>query len=370
MEKSINQHKVYFKNLDALRAIAALSVICFHIGEWLPHPKSVLISNLTQLLSFNERGGELGVHFFFILSGFLITYLIYSEKKVSGSFQLFKFYLRRALRIWPLYYFTLIIGFFIFPFFIDDAKEGSSLLMYSLYLANFDNATHPANNGLLGVQWSVAIEEQFYLFWPLIMMVQKRFFLPLILLLIIFSEAFYFFNPAWEIRYLHTISNCRFLFMGGLIAHLSFYNHNLIIKYLDKLNPLGGIIIYSTSLLILFFQYQTSLMIPAIKPILHFLSLVFFSYVILDQSFSTKPWMNLGRITVLNQLGKVSYGLYLLHMVIIYPLSKFEFPNPWLYICIYILVILTTIILSKITFLLIESPFLKMKKKLSLIQKE
>ena len=128
--------------------------------------------------------------------------------------------------------------------------------------------------------------------------------------------------------------------------------------------------IYSMSILILFFQYQTNLLIPAIKPILHFLSLVFFSYVILDQSFSTKPWMNIGTVKVLNQLGKISYGLYLLHMVIIYPLSKFEISNPWLYACIYILVILATIVLSKVTFQLIESPFLKMKKKLSVIQKE
>ena len=103
---------IYFTGLNGLRFLAAMAVVITHIelikGQ-------MFCENLwsTNKLIF-ELGG-LGVIFFFVLSGFLITYLLLEEKKVSGTVSVKKFYARRILRIWPLYYLIIVLGFFILP---------------------------------------------------------------------------------------------------------------------------------------------------------------------------------------------------------------------------------------------------------------
>ena len=119
------------------------------------------------------HGGRFGVIFFFVLSGFLITYLMFIEKSKTGQFKLGHFYVRRALRIWPLYFFSLIIGFVLYPMAVSYSgfshDENANLTWYSLFIANFDHIYHgfPTAN-ILGVHWSVCVEEQFYLIWPIL----------------------------------------------------------------------------------------------------------------------------------------------------------------------------------------------------------
>jgi len=362
--------KLYFENLDSLRAIAALAVVFFHLHEWLPKPENDILYNAIRILSFNSRGGELGVHFFFILSGFLITYIIFSEKKLTQQFNLLRFYLRRTLRIWPLYFLTLIVGFIIIPNFIENEHQNSSALFYSIFLANFDNINQAVNNATLGVQWSVAIEEQFYLAWPLLFYLPKNIFLFLVLILIGCSEYFYFIQESWELRYLHTFSNCRFLFFGGLLAYFSFFFRTKVTHLLNLIPKLLTILIYIISVFILYFQYDLGIKFPLSKPLLHFISILFFGFVILDQTFSSSTPFRFGRIKILDNLGKVSYGLYLLHMIIIYPLSFITTSNIFSYLFTYIGAILLTIVFAKIIFKYFESPFLNIKKKFSVIHKE
>ncbi len=107
------EKSIYFSGINGLRFLAALAVIITHVellkeiygyeNNW-KHP---LIFNL----------GGLGVYFFFVLSGFLITYLLLAEKEKNGKINIKQFYIRRILRIWPLYYFVLLLGFFVLPHF-------------------------------------------------------------------------------------------------------------------------------------------------------------------------------------------------------------------------------------------------------------
>src|SRR4051812_25418181 len=102
--------KVFFPNLNGVRAIASLMVVIAHIEL----DKSVF--HLRPLNFINlENFGRVGVSVFFALSGFLITYLLLEEKKNFNKITFGDFYMRRILRIWPLYFLVVIVGFFIYP---------------------------------------------------------------------------------------------------------------------------------------------------------------------------------------------------------------------------------------------------------------
>ncbi|MBK9047983.1 MAG: acyltransferase [Bacteroidetes bacterium] len=106
--------KVYFENLDGLRFLCFLSVFFFHSF----HTEYDFIKD-NPVCTFIKKdlfgNGNLGVNFFFVLSGFLITFLLIEEKKLNRQIDLRNFWIRRILRIWPLFYFCVFFGFVMFP---------------------------------------------------------------------------------------------------------------------------------------------------------------------------------------------------------------------------------------------------------------
>ena len=162
--------KTYFPGLNALRFFSALAVIITHV-ELLKH--KFKLPNYWHI-EIIEKLGVIGVSFFFVLSGFLITYLMLEEKENTSLFSVKNFYIRRVLRIWPLYFLILFIGFFILPnftyleYFSDNFKLyfTENLICYLLILPNVSSSFFsivPLIEQLL----SIGIEEQFYLLWPL-----------------------------------------------------------------------------------------------------------------------------------------------------------------------------------------------------------
>ncbi|HET9503954.1 MAG TPA: acyltransferase family protein [Hymenobacter sp.] len=101
--------RVFFPNLDGLRFLAFFAVFLFH-SLYTPDA-GIAASSLYQVPYQLTRVGDLGVNFFFVLSGFLITYLLLSEKQLMGRVAIGAFYMRRILRIWPLYFVVVFIGF-------------------------------------------------------------------------------------------------------------------------------------------------------------------------------------------------------------------------------------------------------------------
>ena len=121
------KQKVFFPNLDAIRFIAFFLVFFYHgFGEAFKL-FSIHINNL----------GSIGVSIFFVLSGFLITYLILTEIALKGRMNVVAFYIRRALRIWPLYYAVVIGVFIIYPFlqplFHDTSTTSSNPIYYFFF---------------------------------------------------------------------------------------------------------------------------------------------------------------------------------------------------------------------------------------------
>ena len=172
----VSSPKVYFSNLDGLRSVAFLAV-------FIQHTNSGWVGSFDFYGHFWFRFVRMflflatdGVIFFFVLSGFLITYLLVKEKDISGRVNVLYFYIRRALRIWPLYYLLALAEFTVLPIIgrylgwkiADNIHPG----YIASFLSNFHflaiNKSGRLEYSLLGTSWSVAIEEQFYLLWPLL----------------------------------------------------------------------------------------------------------------------------------------------------------------------------------------------------------
>ncbi|WP_157844663.1 acyltransferase family protein [Chryseobacterium sp. Leaf201] len=162
--------KKIYPNLNSLRFIAALLVIVFHIEL---HKYLFKLPNLYSY-GFFQIIGKLGVVLFFVLSGFLITSLLLNEKVSTKNIHIKNFYIRRILRIWPLYYLIIIISFYVIPYipilthpdktlFPDTLTNTYPTIFY--YLTIFANLAVPMFNHVAYASqtWSIATEEQFYL---------------------------------------------------------------------------------------------------------------------------------------------------------------------------------------------------------------
>lgn len=152
----------YFGSLDGLRAISILGVVWFH--TWYITPYYPVLRTIPVL-----RIGEFGVHVFFGISGFLITTLLLREQERYGAISLRDFYIRRALRIWPVYYATL--AFYVaLVLFTENGTDRGRLFFHYLpgYLTyTFTWFAGSATSGVIfNFAWSLATEEQFYCFWP------------------------------------------------------------------------------------------------------------------------------------------------------------------------------------------------------------
>lgn len=155
--------KNHLKGLDTLRALAALTVVWGHIELF---KKNKGLPNLLDNPIIHLPSGRMAVILFFVISGFLITYLLVKEQTNNESISFKKFYLRRILRIWPLYYTILLLSFLLFRV----EYSGTTL---ALCFSIFPNIAHTLGVGWPSSPqiWSIGVEEQFYLFWPLLLTV-------------------------------------------------------------------------------------------------------------------------------------------------------------------------------------------------------
>jgi peptidoglycan/LPS O-acetylase OafA/YrhL len=199
--------------LDAVRGLAVLLVLL--------HNTNIYPSLHLGLISDN---GWMGVDLFFVLSGFLITGILLDAKQSEGYFK--NFYARRCLRIWPLYYSALIFMFIVLPILRPSAAhavfETRSLPWWSfpVFLQNFLIPIPTMATGLLGVTWSLAVEEQFYLVWPLVVrfctQVQLR---RIAIAVICLSPALRFYLALHQVSiYSNTFCRLDGLMAGALLA--------------------------------------------------------------------------------------------------------------------------------------------------------
>lgn len=167
---SFKQEKIFFPNLDGLRFSHSSSSFAHSFSTQHAYIKQEPWYQLIKVRMFSD--GDIGVSFFFVLSGFLISYILLKEQERNGTINIKSFYMRRILRIWPLYYLIVVFGFLIFPmlktYFGQVPQESADPLLCSTFLNNFDRIINgKPDAAALGGLWTIAIEEQFYLLWPL-----------------------------------------------------------------------------------------------------------------------------------------------------------------------------------------------------------
>jgi peptidoglycan/LPS O-acetylase OafA/YrhL len=363
--------KIYFKDLDALRTIAALMVFCSHATKL----GSIKITNqyLANFWSTIFNGGT-GVLIFFVLSGFLITYLILSEVKQKGSFNLKNFYLRRILRIWPLYFVLLIFAYFIYlPILghfsnIDVTGIWSHAGYYFGMLSNFDVLMNPLGEFIpVGITWSVAIEEQFYLVWPLLF-----FFIPskryqyIFYMSLFISLAFKVYNyDKPNVLYYHSLGVVPYLSIGGLAAYYSLNSE----KFRNLFKRRNNWILYVAGFLFLYLHNFIQ-----IHPILvTSLQALFFAWVILDQSHNASSQLKLSRFSGLTKMGKYTYGIYMLHQTVLFSILAlmrfFGEDDVTTTVGInYLIGLPLTLLLAYTSYHLLEKRFLILKSKLEYIK--
>lgn len=226
--------KFHLYGLDSLRAIAAIVVILGHIE---------FVKTIYHSPSLFEQmpSGHTGVVLFFVISGFLITFLLLRENDSYKKISIKKFYIRRILRIWPLYYIVILISAFLFSY-------NPSHLVWLWSLTLLPNLGYFSGNAwLVSPQiWSIGVEEQFYLIWPtLIKYIKSRLFIILIILIVgytILPHALLFVInrssmeksslPLLINRFFETAKfNC--MAMGGMMAYLINKNYK-IVDYIRK----------------------------------------------------------------------------------------------------------------------------------------
>lgn len=162
--------RVYFPNLDGLRFLTFFSVFLFH--SFYTPDSAIRASTAYQWAHGLTRFSDLGVNFFFVLSGFLITQLLLCEQQATGCIAIVPLYARRILRVWPLYFVVVLLEFFVLPvirahFGEYGFHETAHPTYFVLFLTNFNNLYYGCQTPILTVLWSVCVEEQFYLVWAL-----------------------------------------------------------------------------------------------------------------------------------------------------------------------------------------------------------
>jgi len=307
----------YFPNLNALRFLAASMVLVGHTEQIKGfHGFKCYFHKFPFLF----QGGHLAVIFFFVLSGFLITHIIRS-KLDAHRFSVSNFYKKRIVRIWPLYYFIVILGMFVIPHidvlqhnteYVDRLSDltpeqltwtrifyFSVLPNLSLFFGTFE---------YLGHTWSIGVEEQFYLIWPLLMKWFRNRTMQLLLAVIgsVWAMRYLFGVQEWNV--LHTfISVFRIdsMAIGGLSAIVLLHYPKLKKYLVNRVTELAA-------LAIIFGFYVSCTHFGEYSDEVYSM---LFSLVIVNAAANPKTVIRLEQFRPLGYLGQVSYGIYMYHPI-------------------------------------------------------
>jgi peptidoglycan/LPS O-acetylase OafA/YrhL len=376
--------RIHFHNLDVLRFFAAFMVVVMHgyhaflgwsgipkLLRKFPNNSTYEANNLNGTGLFLKRlidNFDLGVEFFFLISGFLITYLLLNERNLTGKIHLPKFYMRRLLRIWPLYFIVLAIT----PLLVMWSQSTHPHYLWNaLFLNNYATIHFAQFEPGLAHLWSICIEEHFYLLWPVLLLMIPINKLPhLFGVLIGISICFkwYYFHHASNAEFhlkVNTLCRMDTLAIGGWIAWLIWKK-----PFSLNLPPWIRTIVYFVFILLFCLvdvhQKDYVMQVLFLRP----LFTAFFVFILLNYLFNPNAWFNFKQKNTLHYLGKVSFGIYMYHNLffsllyqkIIWP---FNIDGFWWFWLVYIGLVL---LISIVSFELLEKPILKWKDRFAIVQ--
>lgn len=407
--------RTYFPGLNALRFLAAFAVLITHVeltkkvlyhgdiywlkidywiqgNAWQSITRTGPPAPVHWLSPFITNGGYMGVVFFFVLSGFLITYLLLEEKRVSKTVAIKKFYIRRILRIWPLYYLVVILGLFILPHIgVFDIKSqetdlfkhfSANVLCHIFMLPNLAFALVMEGAPNIGHLWSIGVEEQFYLIWPVLMKFSKKPWRTVLIFLfsVVFIKiaVYLVLNVFFPTPYIDPdlmissasetikrfVGSLKFesMALGAIGACIIFYKKDILLK-----------LIYSRYIQVLAFVSIPAIVLFTPKALYGALYLLFsipFLVIIMNVAANENSILKM-RSKVFDFLGRISYGIYMYHLMCItltfHLLDYFlQFPvrlETWQTLLMYLVSIPLTIGVAAVSYYYFEKRFITKKRK-------
>lgn len=375
MSSANTQHQGFIPALDGLRGIAILLVLLHHNTLYRPD------EGVDSWIATVPLSGWSGVDLFFVLSGFLITGILLDSRNSSNYYT--SFYARRALRIFPLYYLCLFVALVLLPMLpelhrvIVGPYELPPKLPYWLYLTNFSIADRGMVHGWLDVAWSLAIEEQFYIVWAVVVFLCPPRYLGILCVSMLlfgpFARAAALNNgvPPENI-YVITLFRLDGLAIG---AFLAWAHREWRLPSSAKAVAIAGLLCLSGLLAIVIEAGDVWWWNPRMQEI-GFSLIALLSAAMLIGAVAlpaSHPWPRLLSAGWLRAFGKYSYCLYLIHLPVMRLVREYVFepryynylfPSPWVtQIIFYVISIAPALLLARLSWAFFEGPILRLKAK-------
>lgn len=373
------RERLYYPELDGLRFLAFFLVFIHH----LPIPKSWLTGNdffLEALFIKIHNVGWIGVDIFFVLSSYLLTRLALIEFDLTGHIKISNFYYRRMLRIWPLYFFGLLLGFVFYPLFlalISDISWPDSFsilsirdhaISFSLFLGNYTYASAHSTLGIYRSLWTVSLEEQFYLAFPFVIGLFIKFGCHSSVKVVTFLIL-----TAWFARVLMVVMNIEYPWVWvSPITRLDPLMLGMLFGYITHIKPTQ--LHFSKNLPIIFFiiAFFVISCFPPLNKSYHVvwqLGLSGFACIgCLIAAHQCQWFKSFLCLPAMRFLGKISFGLYVYHRygleLLQYFLKTYGYlDNRLIWFVATFIILLLTIAISVLSYYSFELPFLKLKDK-------
>jgi peptidoglycan/LPS O-acetylase OafA/YrhL len=298
-----------------------------------------------------------------VISGFLITYLLLAEKEKLQRIGIGSFLIRRALRIWPLYF--LVVASVPITHILFSWPYPGQYWQYFLFLGNFELIEYGLRTAALNHVWSICVEEHFYFIIPFIIALVKKERLPSVFMLIIFISFMYRASISgtqnyWLNAYLNTIARMDVIAIGCLLGYLYHenkirLNHNLFIQAIAWA-------IFMYLMLNEDSKYWDNLFLITMKKYIY----IFFPVYFMGNFLFNKnnQWLNPKENGIFNRLGKMSYGIYMFNPFVIgitlFYFQQYKYNNFWMFLLIVHVALFGICLLSYYYF---EKPFLNLKNK-------
>ncbi|MDZ4771078.1 MAG: acyltransferase [Chloroflexota bacterium] len=350
----------YLPGLHAVRFYAAFSVLIYHIDQNPPYWFAA--DRLRTPLTVPLLNGDDAVTLFFVLSGFLVTCLLLVERQRTGSVNAPRFYMRRILRIFPLYFTIYALGFslpilFDAPGFRLDADPAAHLLIvfFSAHIAR----DLGAGMGMIGHLWSLGIEEQFYAAWGWLMRIARH---PIIVFLLLLAVNFALKTLVSEsdsvvLRAIVLSTRFEAMIIGAIGAYI-LHASPLVTRVLR--NPVVTLVTLCALAPTVLADYQY---------VQHYLvSSALFALLLLQ--ITARPTRLDNRVTA--HLGDLSYGIYMFHPLVLFLVWRaadaLRLSDAARHPFVFAATIVFTLVIAAASYRWLEAPFLRLKQRFGYAQ--